>query len=359
MMRFQNLCFTMVLLSLSLGKGQAYEEIATDGPDSLVRGILARAEAVFSARMNYHYKWQFANRNTPPKERDERASFDGTNWVTRCLTKGQVGERSNYNGKLVIHLGGNRGAKSSMPDWVAVKRPQAIDENDPSEVPYFAGTFWHKMTKNYVKDHALEVKVKGRAELQGVQTVRLEWAIPPDLKEAATAFHGVNDVTNEGGVLRVYVASQLGHVLPLIEMVGKGGIVGHRFEAGDFIETSPGIFIPRRFSHHLYDSEGLVLCEEYIIEHIEKVNEPIPAEDFIIEAPHGSVLVDERPLNESRSYRVGVMLPTDLNDVLPGAVPSPPPMRRRSTAIWLGLTVGVLFVCICYFMRRFLKRPSG
>lgn len=347
--------FTMFFWTLAVGKGHVYAD--PDSSESLVRGTLARSEAVFSARMKYHYKCQFARRESPVNERETRASFDGSNWVSRTHTKEDVGERANYNGKLIIHLGHNPGAKSTQPDWVAVKRPQAIDENDPPEVPYFAGSFWHKATEKYVEDHALEAKVKGHAHLKGIDVLIVEWIIPHDWKVAAAAFHGANDLTEEGGVLRVYAAPQLGHVLPRIEMVGKGGALGHLFEAEDFHEATPGVFIPRHFSQHLYDSKGLVYWEEYTINHLEKVNEPIPPEDFIIEAPHGSVLVDERSLKESRSYRVGASFPKDLNDILSGMPPSPPSrLRTRFTALQLGLAVGAIVLAGIYFFRRWSKR---
>lgn len=359
MTRLCYICLAIALLSEMIGGGHAWAETTSEDPDSVVRSLLARAEAVFSARMEFFHTLQFTNSALPLIDGETMASFDGLNWVIRV----PGGERSNYNGKFVVHMGEKSGTKSAIPDSVSVQRPQAIDAHDPPEAPYFAGSFWYKTTKEYVKDHANEAKVKGRAEVKGIPVIILEWVIPRDWKVAAMAFHGVNDLTEEGGVLRVCVAPQLGHALPLLEMVGKEGVVGSRFEAEDFIETAPGIFMPRRFSRHLYDKQGLVNFEKYSLKSVEKVNEPIPAEDFIIEAPRGSTLNDERPLNYSLSYRVGddpATLPTDLSDVLVGMPPPPhPPLLTRSTAIWLGVGIGVALLTVYYFVRRRLGRQPG
>ena len=206
-----------------------------------------------------------------------------------------------------------------------------------------------------------EAEIKGRAEVKGVPVVILEWPLP-DKKAVGRAFRGYNDLTKDGGKLRVHVAPQLGHALPLIECVATGETIAKRMEAEDFIETAAGIFIPRHFSQHSYDQDGLVYWESYQVKSVEKVNEAIPEEDFVIDVPHGAALSDQRG-EHAASYRVGqdvATLPTDLGDVIAGMPQAPPPpLLTRWTAITVGVGIGVVLLGAYYMVRRRMRRHAA
>jgi hypothetical protein len=354
-------CCAIVLLgSLLSGRDFAAPGAgpADQGLENLVQGVLSRAEAVFSARMEYKQK---IGSGIPPKfssELEMEASFSGSSWVTRCRTTGAVA--TNHNGKFVRWIKPDPRNGALAVDYLTIKRPEAIDLNYPPAAPYFAGTFWFKITRQYVRDHRHEAVRAGSGEVNGVPVTILEWPVP---KSAVfQAFDAVNEFTQNGGILRLFVSTQLGHALPRVEFAGVGGGVADRFDAADFVEVAPGIFIPKRFSEQGYNSEGPMGNIHYEVTRVEKVNEVIPEEDFILQVPRGAIVSDQRSMQHAETFRVGenqVSEPKDIGDlIVSGAAPSKA-FSSWPTAVGIGLAVGLLLIGLYYLARRRVRRVSA
>jgi hypothetical protein len=266
----------------------------------VVQGVLSRAEAIFSARLEYREQHGFG---IPPKlslEAKLKASFSGSSWAFRCPSSG--GSATNHNGKWVGWTKGDP-TTGAAADYLVIKRPEPVDKTFPPAIPTFAGSFWFQTTKEYVNDHRRDAVLKGPSEANGIPVVVLEWSVPKD--SVFKAFEAVGDLTRNGGVLRLFVAPQLGYVLPRVEHVGFGGGVEQRFEASDFVEAAPSIFIPKQFSCQIYNGGKPGHNVRYEITHLEKVNEVLPEEDFILHVPQGAQVSDQRSLVQSEFYRVG------------------------------------------------------
>jgi hypothetical protein len=319
-------------------------------PETVVQGLLSRADAVFSARLTWKEQ---TGTGIPPNLSSDvelKGSFSGSSWAFRCPSTG--GSATNHNGKWVGWTKGDPGTGAAA-DYLVIKRPQPIDETFPPAVPSFGGSFWFQSTKEYVSAHRGNAVLKGASEVNGIPVVVLEWSVPKDA--AFKAFHAVGEQTRNGGILRLFVAPQLGYVLPRVEFAGVGGGVDNRFEASDFVEANPGIFFPKKFSCQIYNQGKPGVNVSYVVTHLEKVNDVIPEEDFILHVPHGAQVSDQRSPVGSEFYRVGENrepLPKDLGDLI--VTPSSPKGRwaRSSTAIVIGILVGLLLVGLYYRARR-------
>jgi hypothetical protein len=199
----------------------------------------------------------------------------------------------------------------------------------------------------------------GEREIDGIRTSILEWQVRK--ADRYSAFDSINSILDEGGVLRLYVASQLGYALPRIEHVGIDGRVATRFDSTDFEEPHAGLFFPRHCSYQNFPEDGSAgYYNRYEILEMNDVNEPIPEESFVVSLPQGTSVTDRRTA-EGADFRIGSLsagLPSDLARVIhpEGQVPA----RNWTNAGLRGIAIGVLgllLLVILYFRRR--RRAVG
>src|SRR5207247_607061 len=125
---------------------------------------------------------------------------------------------------------------------------------------------------------------------EGVKALALEWDVAPD--EAFHAFHAVNAIGIEGGVLRVYVIPEYGFVVPLVEHIGKDGRPQRTYMARKFREVASGVFYPMEWELQSYDDTGPGYRVEFRIHEISLVNQEIPSSDFVVALPIGTGVLD-------------------------------------------------------------------
>jgi len=321
----------------------------------LVQGVLARSGAVFSGRIEYRQVVSSSGEEKPTLTKDEFFYFSGTSWAVFADGSSDPEEVS-HRGVYVSH-----DATPQPGGWVGHTARAAVEEPINSKyprLPVFAGTFWRQTTQAYVKKNINKAIDKGEAEVNGIATRVLEWAVSE--AEKYEAFYGVDETTAQGGILRVYIAPQLGYALPRIDVLGTDGKLGDRYDSFDFFEVVPGIFFPKRCQWSYYDRSGKYGTSAFELKKIEKVNEPIPDDVFKIHLPVGTVVQDGRSGAGSEIFRIkedGVLPVEGLDDVV--QMDSRPPFwRRRPFAIGFGVTIGLLIVmAILFFKQR--RRAKG
>ncbi len=311
---------------------------------SAVKGVLGRAEVVFSGDIQYTLNDQVFLAGGPKYQDAKHFVFMFPSWIVREEEGGGV--QLNHNGKYIEYV------LNPQPDGaiirnVVVRRPQSPDDPPPAP-PFFAGTFWHKRTREFIRDRVRQAHRAGEATIAGVPTIILEWKV--SRPELTPAFGGFNDLTQDGGLLRVYAAPSLGYVLPRIEFLGGGGKVMDEYQAEGFHEVAQGLYFPTTMSCNVYNSHGLVQTTLYRLTAVSHINEPIPDSEFQIDIPRGTTVMDERSGKSALIYRTGdVGLPADVASEL-GDVMSMPPnsVQANSMAWWEILAAGFVAGCVLF-----------
>ncbi len=322
--------------------------------DSLVKGTLARTEALFSGRIEYNLNSGFPQLGRTLEPRAARFSFTGESWAVNYPTGGKtVSHRGRYI-EYVSHPQPDGRVDHSSHVGVA----RRVDEPRPCP-PFFAGTIWYDRTKQFIQRNAEKARWIKQAEIDGIKTQVLEWAVP----QAGDAFHGV---VGSGrlwatATLRFYVAPQLGYALPRYEYVDSTGVVAGAFPSSGFKQVAPGVFFPEQCNQESYDDQGrLVFYERYTIKRTEKMNEPIPDEDFEFVLPKGTAVNDARPADPV-AFRIGVepVSTADLDALLiPLYTPRPWWTRTWLLASLIGAALAAALLLGYYMVRKRRQRLS-
>lgn len=328
----------------------------------LVQGTLARSEAVFSGQILYHLKTGFTNTGKVIEEVTIKLSFSGKDWAIRYPGAAKGGERVSHGGVLIEHA-----LHGPQPDGkyyhnASVANYEPMDKNEPFP-PYFAGTFWFKATAEFVRKNADQARLVGAAEVNGVKTQLLEWTVPRE--QIGSVFHAVYQSARlrSPGILRIYVAPQLGFALPRIEHVStlNGGELDTVMDAEQFQEVAGGIYFPKKLSMRCYPQKGFeTYYVEYVIQRAEKINEEIDEAEFKVTLPNGTLVHDGRSPKGAISFRVGqsAQVPKDLEQMIVPVL-SKTPSRRWPFAVGIGGGLGLLVLASLLLIRYRIRRSHA
>jgi hypothetical protein len=331
---------------------------AGDSPqaDALVAGILARSQAVFSGRMRYHYESGFRDTGKIIESDERELSFYGLDWALQIPD--QRITRASHGGKFVEFIR-HRQPDGSLHDVADVFNPKPINYFDYPDTPVDAGTLWWQQTRTFVRDNARKAKLVERTNVNGVEVEGVEWAVT---KAERNAFKSLGEDLLNGGTLRVFVAPQLGYALPRILYIGMSGRVSASFDCSSFEEVAAGVFLPHKCGAQFFQNRVPTCYVQFNITGTEKINEPIPEQDFIIQLPVGTIVGDSRSGKGSTIFTIekaGVSLPvSDLSDIISiGPIPG----KARywpwfAVGIGVSLGIGLVIVCTTVLGRRRVKR---
>ena len=112
-------------------------------------------------------------------------------------------------------------------------------------------------TTNFVKENLSLAKLSRTEKIQDQDVKVYEILVKP---EEVNAFSNFNDLTSNGGALRIYVAPGLGHVIPRLEHIGTSGKTGAVYEGSDFIQCN-GYFFPQKASIQYIQSTGPIFSD--------------------------------------------------------------------------------------------------
>ena len=249
---------------------------------TLIDGLLARATAVTSGRIEYHVKIVIAGRTT--NDNDERYSFSGESWTKRDPKSNRT--VVNHEGRLLAYSETPQ-QNGSISRSLRIHFPESPFHHEPYP-PVHAGTLWYASTRGFVRDQASRARLLGAETVSGITTQILEWTVTES--DRFLAFHAIDEMLREGGKLRLYVAPQLAYALPRIEHVDRFGTVQARFDFSGFKELAPGIFFPT-----LCQLGSGAFHRTYQLKKVERINALFPDKEFVLEIPADTSIGDERP----------------------------------------------------------------
>jgi hypothetical protein len=317
-------------------------------PQELIDGMQARRRAVFSGQIDYHMKSGFRAKGSIIEDADVRFSFSGTSWALRVSTGvAQVV----HDGKLLRYRETLQkdGRKTRT---LKIEHPLAVNAKYPYP-PFFAGSFWHDKTGDFVRDRANEARNLGEVRVNNVRSILLEWKIA----NPRQGFHGINDLLKDGGSLRVYVAPDLGFALPSYEYVAPDGRVVMRFDAMDFKEDAPSVFFPRRCELQTFDPAPMYYVE-YTMTSVQRLNDVIPDEDFKLSIPVGTTVSDGRVGTAYRIDSADTPLEKELDDIVIESQAPARTWRRPVTAVAVGAVLTVILIALLLYLRRGRARAA-
>lgn len=165
-----------------------------------------------------------------------------------------------------------------------VHYPVSLSSNKPTR----AGTVWYKSTRDFISDHANEVRLAGAGEINGIATKILEWDVPAKDRRPFNALPYTRPLL-KGGKLRLFVSPQLGYVVSRVEFSDRLGITHGRLDFSDFREVADGLHFP------FHTELALGGVESYQINRAEKINEEIQDTEFAPAIPTRTSVQDMRP----------------------------------------------------------------
>ncbi len=336
-------------------EGKTGQRREQDGfTESIVKGTIARGEAVFSGRIEYHLKCGFANRQRTVRDDDYRLSFSGTSWALR-FSNGAA--HISHRGKFIAFEKAPQ-SDGRVDHSATIETERRIDKTRPIP-PYYAGTVWFESTKKFIRSNAASARTVGKGDVDGVPVEIIEWLVGKEqaVSRTASPFYSLDAELVKGGILLLYVAPQLGYALPRIEHVRLDGSVQARFDSRGFKEVTPGIFFPRECSLQYFGPGGGGAYERVTLKRVEKINEPIPEEDFLVEVPVGTTVGDARDVKKPVHFRIAESEPLpvrNLGNVVVVAAKEPSSWAGNTVlmALLMGLGFGTLVSAVLYLLVR-------
>lgn len=150
----------------------------------------------------------------------------------------------------------------------------------------------------YISENKSAGEVLGSEICNGLTTTVLQWKVPQSHYSSAFKLVFNSFYTADFALLRVYVSTDLGYVVPRLEFASIEGEVTCSFSSSDYQDAGGGIYFPR---HSVFEKvEGTPqLRYEYQINSIENVNEPISEGAFEISVPQGTRVRSRLPGREA------------------------------------------------------------
>jgi hypothetical protein len=213
------------------------------------------------------------------------------------------------------------------------------------------GTGWNATTVAYIAAHVSGAELRGTKEVNGCSTRVYEWKVPKS--ERFQAFEGVTDLTQNGGVLRVCIAPDLGYAVPLLECVGTDGRVSMSYSASEYTACN-GIWTPRSATIAAFSTKGPGYWAKYTDIRASRLNEHLSDDEFTVELPTGAIIRDVRNPQKTAEYvvRDPASVSNDLSDVLvPEVAHRRPWYRSWWWAVPAGVLVGLLILAGLFAVR--------
>jgi hypothetical protein len=262
-------------------------------PAELVAGIVSRSKAVASGRITYTFKSEsFVGERAlrPVSVPETTTSFSDSSWAERSKSSHLV--QINHDGYFLEFVRTPQRDGSVRPGAILYPQRALESRKELNAPPLFAGSFWQRGQLRYIEKHAGEFRVTGSSTVNAIPVVALELAVAAE--NYRDAFQIVLPALKSGGTIRLYVAPQLGFVLPRVEFLTPSRQVAQSYDSVDFTEVAPGIHFPQRLWTQTHAAGGSARYRAEFTTRCEFINQPVPEEDFIVELPLGTRVQDAR-----------------------------------------------------------------
>lgn len=266
----------------------------------------------------------------------------------------------NHKGKYAVYQENPQFSGEVKKDVVvkALDVPLSSTANSSFQPPINqVGTGWNATTVAYIAAHLSGAEAKGTKEVNGYSTRVYEWKVPKS--EVFQAFEEATDLSRNGGVLRVYIAPDLGYVVPLLECVGTDGQVAKSYSASEYTACN-GIWCPRSATIAAFSTKGPGNWAKYTDIRASRLNEHIPDDEFTVELPAGAIIRDVRSPQKRAEYVVqdAASVSNDLSDIV---VPEGSSRRPWYRTVWgaVGIGLGVGFLVLAGLFAARILRARG
>lgn len=242
-----------------------------------------------------------------------------------------------------------------MKDAFVRTRDVPLSNSTISPPVYLLGAGWNAKTMAFIAAHATEAEYRGKKVVNGYPTKVYEWKVAKN--DVGEAFESFTDLTESGGILRVCVAPDLGYAVPLLECVGADGRVGRSCSASDYAVCN-NIWYPRSATIQINSSGGPGRWVKWHNIHASRLNEHISDEEFAIELPNGTKVLDLREVDKPVRFEVGSgsALPAGVDDVILPEGGKRVWYRTVWGAVVIGLGVGLLVLAGLFAARIYRRR---
>ena len=323
-------------------------------PAELVAGIVSRSGAITSGRITFTFKSEsFVGERAlnPISVPETTTSFWESSWAERTKSSHLV--RINHDGYFLEFVRTPQHDGSVRPGAILYPQRSLESRTELNSPPLFAGTFWNREQLRYVEKHAPDFQFTGSSTVNSVAVVALELAVPAE--DHRSAFHILLPALRAGGIIRLYVAPQLGITLPRIEILSPSRQVAQSYDSIDFLEVAPGIHFPRRLWTQTHAVEGATRYRGEFAVRCELINQLIPEDDFVVELPIGTRVQDAREPGDVIKFELTEASTSSRLRSLTSASQSGPDFRfmdRWGNAVIVGLVVGVVALISFLFAGR-------
>lgn len=313
-------------------------------PAELVAGIVSRSRAIASGRITYTFKSEsFVGERAlrPVLVPETTTSFSDSSWAERCKSSHLV--QINHDGYFLEFVRTPQHDGSVRPGAILYPQRSLESRNELNAPPLFAGSFWNREQLRYIEKHAGDFQIAGSSTVNAIPVVTLELAVAAESHR--DAFHILLPALKSGGIIRLYVAPQLGFVLPRIEFVTTSRQVAQSYDSVDFSEVAPGIHFPQRLWTQTHAAGGAARYRGEFTVRCELINQSVPQEDFVVELPVGTRVQDAREPGDVIKFELTEPSSSPMLPSLTSASESGPPvqfMDRWRNAVIVGIVVGTV-----------------
>ena len=289
--RHSRLLTTFILASFAAAVAASATRALGEDVATIVAGITSRSQAITSGRFSYTFKSESFRGDQPLPVvlfPELTTSFSGSSWAERSPNTHVV--RINHDGYYLEFVQTPQKNGSVRPGVTLFPQRALESRKEFNAPPLFAGSFWYQQQLRYVDAHAAAFREVRKDVIHGVNVVVLEASV--SAAKRGEAFHVLLPALKSGGILRLHVAPQLGFVLPRIEFLTPANQLVHSYEAVEFSEMAPGVYLPRRIWTETLPAAGSSRYRAEFAVRYDLINQPIPAEDFVAQLPPGTHVQD-------------------------------------------------------------------
>ncbi len=336
---FLSLCLLIALFSRT-------DNAAADrSSDHLIDGVVSRSSAVYQGQFTFRVTEQrgIAGSALQLVRSDNYAlTIAGTDWLLRYdKSPNRIMTR---DGSTVRYYEAHS-PEGAEQHGLHIDAPLSIDAARGSNVVYTVprhGTFWYPEQTLFVDAQRQQAQSRGDEFVSGIRVHVLQWQVSANDFDEGFLVIPPSIAEQRKGLLRIYVAPDLGYALPRIEYCTLDGRVAKQIESTDFFEVEGGLHFPRQTKCTTF-LENETFLTTVKIDDTRYVNTSIPADVFAFDIPANTRVRDSRPgLPKTVFHLDDDMSLAEFETTIQAAPPDPPWFSWQV----LGITVNSLIVIV-------------
>lgn len=213
-----------------------------------------------------------------------------------------------------------------------------------------AGTIPTKRILDYLNRRLADARDSGQVKVEGDTARLLEWEVPAaDFQELDLWFEW------KSAKLRLYLLPDMGGAVRRLEYADPDGKWAARYESDNFRKVADAIWFPWNYYFIIDQTQrkNSYYVDQYIVEDVSGVNQPVPESVFDLEIPDGTRVLDARDTKKVVRFTAGAV--TRLSQVDGSRdrnEPQPAPAPFSRNILILTNILVILLLCGVALARR-------